>query len=637
MFSLENAAQFDLVRGAIAGALVVSVAYLAGYSVFRRSSAAVCAALMVASAAALQFTALGLLKPPSPQVVVVLQGLFAASALIFLSATIRVARKSPILGGLMFAAALSIVGFGLITLFAGGDGTGFMRIAMLGVAVAAVALSGSQALHDPAARLILPGAVIALAAPFSAPLFGDAFAIAPHALLTLGVVGAGIVAITEAGMRRASAAAEEIVESVMAHHHPDHHAERLRVSENQLAQVLDFSGVSIWDWCPHGAHQTEGLATLLGADSQGEFSPETMRAFVHKDDLAKFEKKVVGEGQADGGFDAVLKLHDGRHVRFRGARAVDRSGQLERLVAFIESVADPAKAMRSAAQATFAATPPAAARHQHAHDPAPEPRRARDSAPAFGPVAAAFQPIVSLKDGKTVGFEALARSHGPEGDEIGAEETLRAAAAAGKSGELAEAMLSASAAHLAEHGKGKHAFVAMNVSYSQISAPGFADAVKRTIKEHGLAPKSLVLELTEAEAIAEDAGAANALFKSLRNAGAALAFDDFGAGYTSLGNLQKFSFDYLKIDKSFVEKLASGDGAKIGKSIASLGKELGLTVIAEGVETKEMADAARAAGCMLAQGYAFGAPGEAKARRHESRNGFAGHEKNRRLMSAELR
>ena len=93
----------------------------------------------------------------------------------------------------------------------------------------------------------------------------------------------------------------------------------------------------------------------------------------------------------------------------------------------------------------------------------------------------------------------------------------------------------------------------------------------------------------------------------LKEAGAALAFDDFGAGFSSLSNLHKFSFDYLKVDKSFIKKLGDdADAAKIVGAVARLGADLGMTVIAEGVESTALAEAAHKNGCRLGQGFAFG-------------------------------
>lgn len=603
----------DLGRGAILGALVIGAAYLAGFAVFRRGSAAVCALLMVAAAAALQLSWLGFFEIPSTQILVLLQGLFAASAIIFLSAVIRPARNNALLGGLMFAAALTFIGLGLINLVARGDASGLMRNGVIGVGVFAVLLALSQARRDIGAQLVLPGAIIALAAPVAAKFIdgGAALSLAPHALFTMGILAASLVAVTEIGAPRMTTlglhhdCGTDTFNSLSDPRDHDHthlgtpHEEPLRVSENQLAQVLDYAGVAVWDWCPHGAHHTDGLSSLMGSDSSAGFTPEVLREFIHKDDVAKFDKTVIAAGEGDGGFDAVLKLHNGRHVRLRGARAVDSTGSIERMVAFVENAADRRMAPASISKAEAPAVNALAAAFGDALDK--------------GDISAAFQPIVSLDTGKIAGFESLVRWRGDKSgqDRAKAEEVVRAAEGAGKGGALARYILRAAAAHLSAEMKRegrRDLFVAVNLSVSQMREPGFADSVKKAIGEHSLPPRSLVLEITESQAISDDAGSRE-IFRKLKDAGASLAFDDFGAGFSSLSNLHKFAFDYLKIDKSFIDALVhGGDGAKIARAVAGLAHDLGLTVIAEGVETKETALAAREIGCDLGQGYAFGAP-----------------------------
>lgn len=606
----------EIGAGAVVGALVIAAAYLAGFAVFRRSAAAVCALLMVIAAGILEFSALGLLVVPSPHVLVLFEGLFGATALVFLSAVIRPARNNALLGGLMFAAALSLLGLGVLNLIAKGDGAGLMRIGVIGVGVFAVFLAAIQAPRDLGARLILPGALIALAAPFAGNfLSGPGAAIAPHILFTLGILGASLVALTETRIPRLQEIGLHQTPKAEAAETPAEQApavsqeERLLVSENQLAQVLDYNGVAVWDWSPAKAHQTESLPTLMGADTRGVFSPEAMREFVHKDDAAKFGKRVLGEGEPhDAAFDCVLRMRDGRPLRFRGARAVDAAGVIERLVAFIESAPEAAKSKNGETAASFDAAGSKSA--------SPLTRTMLESAfadaLANGEIGVAFQPIVELEGGRVVGFEALARWRDKDGKErAGAEALVRAAEGAGKGGALAEFVLAAAAAHLSAAMKAKgrrDLFVAMNLSFAQMREPGFAAALKKAMKDFDLPAKSLVLELTESQEIT-DTEAAGVIFGEMKAAGAALAFDDFGSGFTSLRNLQRFAFDYLKIDKSFIDGLAAdGDASKIAGAVAGLGRDLGLTVIAEGVETKETAEAARAVGCAYGQGFAFGEP-----------------------------
>lgn len=624
------AGELDLLRGAIAGALVVSAAYLAGYAVLRRGSAAFFALLMVLAAAGLQMGWLGFADNLSPRITVLLQGVFGAAAIIYISSIARIVRRNAILGGVMLAAALTLVGIGVINLTGRSDVAGLMRIGLGVVAGAAVLLGLVQWNRDPTARLLLPGAVLAGLAPFSgqvAGAFGEGFALLAPALFAIGVIAASLVALTEDNLPRAP---ELGLREHGSHHSPEaaamFHAdareceaetdEHLRLSETQLAKVADYAGVAVWDWCPHGAHQTDGMPTLMGADSRAPFTPDAIKAFIHKEDLGKLESKVLAGSLGDGSFDQILKLHDGRTLRFRGARAVDERGDLERIVAFIESLPDPGKGLRaaSAAAATFAATPRAGAPLQHNSSPQGSLAGAFADALSKGDISAVFQPIVSLDDHRVAGFEALARWTGRPGEpeRASAEELVRAAEASGKGGALARLVLEEAAQFLAREIKSsgrRGIFVALNLSYAQMRESGFPAAVKRAMSQYNLPQKSLVLELTESEAIS-DRGAGEA-FKALRDAGAALAFDDFGSGFSSLSNLRKYAFDYLKIDKSFVDGLVRGDeSGKIAQAIASLGRDLGLTVIAEGIETKETAEAARKIGCTLGQGYALGAPGK---------------------------
>lgn len=625
----------DLGRGAIIGALFVGTAYLAGYAVLRRSPAAACALAMVLAAAALQFGSLGFFPEMPSKALVMLQGVFGAAAIVYLSSVVKLARNAFV-GGLMLAAALTFVGLGAINILGRGDASGLMRNALFGVGLLAAILSVVQWRKDPAARLLLPGVILAMAAPFAGGLtawFGDGFSLAPHALFAIGVIAASLVALTEESRPRIDDLGLHVHGHAHSHNHDHHHhdaamtasggpreceadLEHDHLCETKLARVADYAGVAVWDWCPHGAHQTEGMAAMMGADSRAPFTPEAVKAFIHKDDAAKLEQRVLAGSLGDGAFDLILKLHDGRHVRFRGARAVDGGGALERIVAFIDSVPEPTKMLKASA-------PPALLTYGGVAKGAAAPLQhnnllagAFPEALSRGDIKTVFQPIVSLDGGKVAGYEALARWPGKGGEaDRGAEELVRAAEASGKGGALARVVLEDAAQHLAKEMKAqgrRDLFVAVNLSFVQMREPGFPSALKRVSADYGLPAKSVVLELTESQAISEKAGAAE-IFKALKDAGAALAFDDFGAGFSSLNNLRKYAFDYLKIDKSFIDGLTRGnESGKIAQSIAALGRDLGLTVIAEGVETKATAEAARKIGCTLGQGYAFGAPGKAE-------------------------
>jgi EAL domain-containing protein (putative c-di-GMP-specific phosphodiesterase class I) len=601
-------------KGAIVGALFVSIAFLAGLAFLRRSASSMCALLMVAAAALLEIQWLGLAPALTAGPMQLFEALFAASALIFVSASIGLAARNHLIGGLLFAGALSLIGIGAINALLGAETAPLLRVAVALAAGSVFALGAAAAWRgDVGARLILPGAALVVGAVFlnGGPATAPA-ALASEAVFAVGVLTASLVAFAGVdGLRGRAPAATEIGAAFAptrsefdSPHAARSRAEALRVSENQLAEVLDYAGIAVWDWSRGASHQTSSFAALMGADGDGAFTPEAFRAFVHADDVARFDQKVATATAGDGGFDEQLKLLDGRTVRLRGARAVD-GGRLERLVVFLETVGS-APAAKSAA-----AAPPKEAKAP----PSAPPSDLADVAAALdrGEIVAAFQPIVSFEDGRICGVEALLRwPEGPAvaGKPLETEEIVRRAQAAGKGGALAAVMMSATAKHVAERIAGGDSgfFGAFNVSMAQIREGAFLEDVRRTIADHALPKGALVLELTEAERLA-DTPKIGETFKKLKNAGAALAYDDFGAGFSSLSNLHKFDFDYLKIDKSFIDDIvANGGKKKIVAALARLGRDFDMTVIAEGVESKEAADVARTIGCRMGQGFYLGAP-----------------------------
>ena len=150
--------------------------------------------------------------------------------------------------------------------------------------------------------------------------------------------------------------------------------------------------------------------------------------------------------------------------------------------------------------------------------------------------------------------------------------------------------------------------MAVNVSPVQFRQRDFVRDVLAIVQEAGFDPSRLELELTEG-VVVEDADAAEAAIMQLRAHGFHLALDDFGSGYSSLIYLRRFAFDKIKIDRSFLESMeATGESAILVHSIVHLGRALGLTVTAEGVETKEQHRFLQALGCHELQGYLFSRP-----------------------------
>jgi EAL domain-containing protein (putative c-di-GMP-specific phosphodiesterase class I) len=147
--------------------------------------------------------------------------------------------------------------------------------------------------------------------------------------------------------------------------------------------------------------------------------------------------------------------------------------------------------------------------------------------------------------------------------------------------------------------------VSVNVSRRQLLEPGFVDVVRTALQRAAVPPKAICLEVTETSAPARHAAVVEVL-KELHALGVKVALDDFGSGYWTLANLRELPIDMVKIDKSFIDGVATASGDRgIVAAVIALASELGLTVVAEGVETERQLSALRAMGCPLAQGYLF--------------------------------
>ena len=150
--------------------------------------------------------------------------------------------------------------------------------------------------------------------------------------------------------------------------------------------------------------------------------------------------------------------------------------------------------------------------------------------------------------------------------------------------------------------------IAVNVSAKQFYQPGFVDEVRNIMAQYAIEPMQLKLELTESMVLKEmDVAVAKML--ELKSIGVLLAMDDFGTGYSSLSYLKNLPFDQIKIDKSFVEGIKKNNNdAFIVHSVFTLGKLMGINVVAEGVESIEQDELLKSLGCMVFQGYLFGKP-----------------------------
>jgi len=148
-------------------------------------------------------------------------------------------------------------------------------------------------------------------------------------------------------------------------------------------------------------------------------------------------------------------------------------------------------------------------------------------------------------------------------------------------------------------------FVSVNLSAPEIERLHLVEDVSRLIREAGLPRKCLKLEVTESD-VMRDPQATALVLEALRDAGAGIALDDFGTGFSSLSYLAKLPFDTLKIDRSFVMTMQDEESSeKIVRAILTLGRDLGLDVVAEGVENMALANRLAGLGCGLGQGWGF--------------------------------
>ena len=222
-----------------------------------------------------------------------------------------------------------------------------------------------------------------------------------------------------------------------------------------------------------------------------------------------------------------------------------------------------------------------------------------------------YQPTVDLAAGDLTGFEALLRWAHPErglllpGDFIDVAEDTNLIVPMG-AWVIREAarQLAAWRDELPEH----PITISVNLSARQVADPELVPVVRAALAEHHLEPSRLCLEITES-VLMDDAAASVATLRELKALGVQLAIDDFGTGYSSLAYLKRFPVDYLKIDRSFVTGLDhETEDAVIVKAVIDLGHALGLTVVAEGVETDSQVAELRRVGCDQAQGYRWSVP-----------------------------
>ncbi len=223
-----------------------------------------------------------------------------------------------------------------------------------------------------------------------------------------------------------------------------------------------------------------------------------------------------------------------------------------------------------------------------------------------GRLNAHFQPIVRLSDGARIGYEALARWRDPHEGFLSPRTFIDTAERTGHLQTLSEHILNAaaqSAFRWRRHGFG--GYVSTNVAPSQLVDDRLFDALERVLDAADAAPEAICIEITED---AEIVGA-EAVFErlsGLRRRGVSIAMDDFGAGYSNFENLKRMPLDRVKLDRCIVEHIDMSEReASVARAVIALARQLGLGVVAEGIERETQRDILLAAGCDAGQGFLF--------------------------------
>ena len=222
-----------------------------------------------------------------------------------------------------------------------------------------------------------------------------------------------------------------------------------------------------------------------------------------------------------------------------------------------------------------------------------------------------YQPIVSLETGRLAGFEALVRWNHPRHGLVSPADFIPVAEETGLIVPIGEWVLYEACKHIREcqmaFPSHRSLSLSVNLSARQVAQGQLLDRIQEALAISKLSPHCLKLEITES-VVMENAEAAALMFKQLRSLGVQLSIDDFGTGYSSLSYLHRFPLNYLKIDRSFVSRLTTDNDNAIVRTISTLARNLGMEVIAEGIETEEQYQQLKMLGCEYGQGYLFSHP-----------------------------
>ncbi|KXB32070.1 hypothetical protein AT959_03135 [Dechloromonas denitrificans] len=237
-------------------------------------------------------------------------------------------------------------------------------------------------------------------------------------------------------------------------------------------------------------------------------------------------------------------------------------------------------------------------------------RSLRQAVEQGGQLQPYFQPKISAGSGELVGAEVLLRWQHPEMGMVSPVNFIPLAEESGLIHPISEWLLDVVCRQLADWLADGQALasVSINLSAESFFERGLVELIDEALARHGIPPGLLIVELTES-VLMRDAEAARRVIDALRALGVRIALDDFGTGFSSLGYLNRFAIDEIKIDRSFITDLASDRTERaLVQAVIDLGHALGLKVVAEGVETAEQAALLRRMGCDIFQGFLFARP-----------------------------
>ncbi len=219
-----------------------------------------------------------------------------------------------------------------------------------------------------------------------------------------------------------------------------------------------------------------------------------------------------------------------------------------------------------------------------------------------------FQPMLALRDGRPVGVEALLRWRHPQFGTIMPAELIPVIHSVGIGTEIGDWVLEAACRRLVMWSElDPELWMSVNVAPRELLNPAFPAKVAAVLTTYGIAPERLVVEVAEAW-VAEDVPAVVAALASLRRLGVRAALDDFGAGQASLAHLRRLPVDMLKLDRGLLSAADNGGGQAVIDVVVSLGRRLGLEIVAKGLETPEHVERVRKAGCPYGQGFQLARP-----------------------------